>query len=101
MSKSVTYVGGYADVNVQLEVGAYVFVERGSTIELPDEIADGLVERGDFVLASAASESGAPAQAATKDAWHAYRAAQGWPEDVLEPLTKAELVELADTPQEA
>jgi hypothetical protein len=94
----VTYVGGHGGgVNVQLEVGSYVFADHSGPVDLPDDIADELVDRGEFVYASAASESGAPAKSAGKDDWAAYRMAQG--HDV-EGLTKDELVALPDTAPE-
>lgn len=95
MSKSVTYVGP-AEVNVQLEVGRYVNVRPGGTVELPDDIADELVERGEALHASTTSDSGAPPQSATKEEWAAFRAAQGHDVD---GLTKHDLIDLPDTPE--
>lgn len=97
MSKSVTYVGAHGGgVNVQLEVGQYVYADHSGPVDLPDDIADELVDRGEFVYASAASESGAPAKSASKDDWAAYRTAQGHDVD---GLTKDDLIDLPDTPK--
>jgi hypothetical protein len=96
MSKSVTFVGPEADLSVQLDVGQFAYVERGDSVDLPDDIADELVERGQFVHASSTADNGAPPKSATKDEWSAFRAAQGHD---IEGLTKDELVELPDTPK--
>lgn len=93
MSKSVTFVGPEADLSVQLDVGQFAYVERGESVDLPDDIAEELVARGQFVHAT---DSGAPPKSASKDEWAAYRAAQGHDVD---GLTKDELVDLSDTPK--
>lgn len=99
MSKSVTYVGPYTDgVYVQPtpgDIDTRHFVVPGDTIELPDDIAEELVDRGEFVHASSTSESGAPAHSAPKDEWSAFRAVQGHDVD---GLTKQELIDLPDAP---
>lgn len=106
--KSVTYVGPYGPatdpdtgdvlpgVRIPVdELGNLVWASAGDIIELPDHIADELVERGEAVHTSSAS--GAPPKSASKDDWAAYRAAQGHDVD---GLTKDELIALPDTPPE-
>lgn len=107
MPKSVTYVGPYGPatdpdtgdvlpgVRIPVDdVGNLVWASSGDTVELPDHIADELVERGEFVHASAASDTGAPPHAATKAEWEAFRAAQG---HEVDGLTKDQLMALPDT----
>lgn len=107
--KSVTYVGPHgpatdAETGEVLpglripvdDMGSLVWASTGDTVDLPDDIADELVDRGDFVHASAAADNGAPPQSATKAEWEAFRAAQG--HDVA-GLTKDDLLALPDTPK--
>lgn len=100
MSKSVTYVGPTPADGSVIQFGEFgdpagvTLVVTGDTVDLPDAVADELVDRGDAIHASATGH-GEPPQSATKDEWSAYRAAQGWD---IDGLTKQELIDLPDTP---
>lgn len=93
----VTYVGPNTDgVFVQPEFGSRVYAAPGETIDVADDVAGRLVEQGEFIHAAAGGD-GAPSKSAPKDDWLAWRAAQGHDVD---GLTKDELIELPDTPEE-
>lgn len=95
MSKSVTYVGDYPEVVVWVTDDEFVVMHQGDTYDVPDgDRLDALIEQG-AVIVAAHGGGGAPPHSATKDEWSAFRAAQG--HDV-EGLTKAELIDLPDTP---
>jgi hypothetical protein len=100
VSKSVTYVGPYHGGVVvhPTEVGAgdELLVGPSETIDLPDDVAERLVEQGDFVHASRSGD-GAPPHSALVAEWSAYRAAQG---HNVTDLTKQQLIDLPDTPAE-
>jgi hypothetical protein len=93
----VTYVGPNTDgVVVEPTFGTQFYVAHRETVEVDEDVAERLVEQGEFVHAAAGGD-GAPPKGAPKDEWSAYRAAQGHDVD---GLTKDELIELPDTPQE-
>lgn len=97
--KHVLYVGPqgggvviYTDRDAGVS-GPFVHATHDDPVELPDDIADELIERGEVTEVSAAT--GAPKRNATHDVWEAYRAAQG--HDVT-GLTKQQLIDLPDAP---
>lgn len=44
----VRYNGGIAAVEIRLPDGQWLTVKRGGTVEVPDEIGAGLIERSDW-----------------------------------------------------
>lgn len=96
MSKSVTYVGPTPADGSVIQFGDFgdpatqVLVVTGDTVELPDAVAEELIERGDAVHATS---SGDPPKTAPKEEWEHFRAAQGHD---IEGLTKADLIDLED-----
>lgn len=42
------YVGAHSGVIVQLPGGGATIADKGKTVDLPDSVAGGLIERGDW-----------------------------------------------------